>query len=663
MSFNNKVDYMPNQPFSSATIDPSDYQHKSFQKRKWQVLIATFLLILIIANAVIWSRAPTYQSQAILHFSYTSQTEQDITELAQRQITLHQQRLKSNSVLSLVAQELAQSQMLMINVQTLFDALTAEASLTGRIITLKANGTEPQILKPMLDVWVKVYLNLIESETQRNNSDELLVADERLQLLELKISEQQQRLQIFASENNITSLERDENRALSQTKNLGANLDKALADQAQAQALLDSLLEAINDGQTITRPTDKAKIDTTKLSMQEINANLTSLSEKYTQAYLERDPTIVAQQQKVQQLQILLEEQIQTSQTNYLLDVKRDLSAAKGKAQQMDIQLVEQNKLAQAFSQNLEQYKRLDDELKALQIQAQTLKNRQVAQEVSKPFDAKVSLLEPAFIPDYAIGPNYAFNSLISLIVAVIVAILALLLFSFIFKQKAATNSSHFVVIPGQAGAADYANLGHGQHGQIAAPDPRLASEPVKLPPVPQVLRLLSQDECQLLFCVANNQGKALVGLILSGVSIAELSVLEKTNFSQNYSALQIDNQFSRTIIFQKELTEALQALCNNLTDEQTIWSNIQGLEDFEELLVNIGHDAQVAFPEQLSLDVLRHTYLTYLASQGARLNDIEQVAGYTSPSDLALYRNVNQQGKLLNLEQIQTHYPFVVIS
>ena len=71
MSFNNKVDYMPNQPFANVGIDPSENQHKSFQKRKWQILIATFLLILIIANAVIWSRAPIYQSQAILHFSYS----------------------------------------------------------------------------------------------------------------------------------------------------------------------------------------------------------------------------------------------------------------------------------------------------------------------------------------------------------------------------------------------------------------------------------------------------------------------------------------------------------------------------------------------------------------------------------------------------------------
>jgi uncharacterized protein involved in exopolysaccharide biosynthesis len=653
---------MPNQPFSNTGIDQSDTQHKSFQKRKWQVLIGTFLLIIITANAVIWSQAKTYQSQAILHFSYTSQTEQEFGELAQRQITLHQQRLKSNGVLSLVVQELEQNQMF-ISRQTIFDALTAEASLTGRIITLNANGSDPQILKPILDAWVKVYLQLVESEKQVNNNDELMVADQQLQLLEVKITEQEQRLQSFASENNITSIERDENRVLSQTKNLGKNLDKALADQTQAQALLDSLVESVNAGQAIIRPEDKAQIDATKRSLREINGNLTALSEKYTQAYLERDPTIVAQQNKVQQLKALLEEQIQTSQTDYLLDVKRELSASKGKVQQMNTQLVEQNKLAQVFSQNLEQFKRLDKELKALQSQAQTLRNEQVSQEVSKPFDAKITLLEPAFIPDFAIGPNYQFNSLISLIVAIVAAILALLLFSFIFKQKVSTTASNFVVIPGQTGTNDYANLGYAQNEQLSAPDPRLSHEPVKLPPAPEAIRLLSLDECQLLFSVANKQGKVLIGLILSGVNIDELLPVTRLNFDRNYSILQLNGQFARVINIQNDLAEVLQSICINLTDEQAIWSNIKTEEDLVQLLVNIGHDAQLAFPEQLSLNVLRHTYLTYLASQGTRLNDIEQIAGFTSPSDLALYRNVNQQGKLLELEQIQTHYPFVVTS
>jgi succinoglycan biosynthesis transport protein ExoP len=661
MSFDSKVDYIPSHPFTNAAIDPSEFQHKIFQKRKWQVLIATFLLILITANAVIWIQSPIYQSQATLHFSYTSQTKQEFAELAQRQITLHQQRMKSNNVLSFVAKELEQSQMLIIKVQTLFDALVVEASLTGRIITLKANGSDPQILKPIIDAWIKVYLQLVASETQINNTDDLLDVDQQLEFLELKITEQAQLLQSFAGQNNITSLERDENRVLSQAKNLGANLDQALAEQAQTQALLDSLVESINNGESIVRPMDNAQIDAIKLSLQEVNANLSALSEKYTQAYLERDQAILAQQQKSLQLQALLEEQIKMSQVDYLLDVKRKLSAARGKVEKMNTQLVEQNKLTQVFSQNLEQYKRLDDALKALQNQAQTLKNQQIAQEVSKPFDAKISLLEPAFIPDFAIGPNYSLNSLISLIAAVIVAVLALLLFSFIFKQNGAASSNHFVLMPGQARANDYSIMGSAQNGQLAAPDPRLSSALVTS--ASQSLRLLNIDESQKLFSVANDQGKALIGLILSGVSVDELSLIKKGDCSQDYLMLQINNQFSRIISIQKNLAEVLQALCNNLTNEQTVWSNIKSQEDFVQLLVNIGHDAQITFPDQLSLNVLRHTYLTYLASQGARLNDIEQVAGYTSPSDLALYRNVNQQGKLLDLEQVQTEYPFVVAS
>jgi uncharacterized protein involved in exopolysaccharide biosynthesis len=661
MSFDSKVDYIPSHPFTNAAIDPSEFQHKTFQKRKWQVLITTFLLILITANAVIWIQSPIYQSQATLHFSYTSQTKQEFAELAQRQITLHQQRMKSNNVLSFVAKELEQSQMLIIKVQTLFDALVVEASLTGRIITLKANGSDPQILKPIIDAWIKVYLQLVASETQINNTDDLLDVDQQLEFLELKITEQAQLLQSFARHNNITSLERDENRVLSQAKNLGANLDQALAEQAQTQALLDSLVESINNGESIVRPMDNAQIDAIKLSLQEVNANLSALSEKYTQAYLERDQAILAQQQKSLQLQALLEEQIKMSQVDYLLDVKRKLSAARGKVEKMNTQLVEQNKLTQVFSQNLEQYKRLDDALKALQNQAQTLKNQQIAQEVSKPFDAKISLLEPAFIPDFAIGPNYSLNSLISLIAAVIVAVLALLLFSFIFKQNGAASSNHFVLMPGQARANDYSIMGSAQNGQLAAPDPRLSSALVTS--ASQSLRLLNIDESQKLFSVANDQGKALIGLILSGVSVDELSLIKKGDCSQDYLMLQINNQFSRIISIQKNLAEVLQALCNNLTNEQTVWSNIKSQEDFVQLLVNIGHDAQITFPDQLSLNVLRHTYLTYLASQGARLNDIEQVAGYTSPSDLALYRNVNQQGKLLDLEQVQTEYPFVVAS
>jgi succinoglycan biosynthesis transport protein ExoP len=662
MSFNNKVDYMPNQPFYSAGIDISDAEHKLFQKRKWQVLIGTFLLVLICANAAIWSQAPVFQSQSVLHFSYKSKTDQGFSEFAQRQMTLHQQRLKSNSVLSSVSQELERSQGLMVNVQTLFQALSIESSLTGRIISLSANGNEPQILKPILDALSKVYLQLIEFESQNNNNEELQLSIEQFGLLEVKIVNQQQLLKLFAVENNITSLERDENRILSQVKNLGVSLDQTVAEQAQAQALLNSLVVSIESGQKVIRPDDKAQIDAIKMNLQEIISNLAALLETYTQAYLDRDPSIVAQQEKVQQLEKLLEEQIQTSQLNYLQDAQRYLNTANDKTKLLNSKLVEKSKLAQTFSQKLEQYKRLDNELKELQLQAQNLKNQQVTQEVSKPFEAKITLLEPAFEPNFAIGPNYKFNTLVSLVGAAIAGIVSLLLFSFIVRQKVPnTVPNNVFVIPGQSENVGPSSIGYSQHGQLCESTAAFSPDLLNVSPIAQTLRLLSIDECQLLFSVANKQGKALIGLILSGVSIDELMVLEKANFTQSYSILHLDNQFSRDINIQKELANVLNEICHDLTDEQTIWSNIKSHKEFLQLLVNIGHDAQLAFPEQLSFNVLRHTYITYLAGQGTKLNDIEQVAGYTSPSILALYRNVNQQGKLLDLEQIQTQYPFAV--
>jgi hypothetical protein len=481
-------------------------------------------------------------------------------------------------------------------------------------------------------------------------------------VLSQKIAEQELLLQTFASENNITSLERDENRALSQTKNLGANLDDALAEQAQAQALLNSLQASINDGQTIIRPADKAQIDATRLSLQELNANLAALSEKYTQAYLERDPAIVAQQQKAQQLQILLDEQINASREDYLLEVKRDLNTVEGKVAQLNSQVVEQNKLAQTFNQSLEQYKRLDDELKALQLQAQTLKNQQVAQEVAKPYQAKISLLEPAFLPDFAIGPNYQLHSLISLGIALTLSILALLLFSFIFRQKTSNAANNFVVIPGQSATStdNYTTLGYSNNGQQLSHNPSALNTPAQLPPAPETIRLLSQQECQSLFSVANSQGKVLLGLVLNGVSHNELLSIRKNHFQADFSKLEITNTFKRQIDIHTGLVGPLQQMCDAQPDDQSIWININELHDLNQLLINVAHDAQLVFPEQLSLDVLRHTYLTFLASQGARLNDIEQIAGYTPPNELARYRHVNQQGSQIELSKIQVQYQFV---
>jgi succinoglycan biosynthesis transport protein ExoP len=75
--------------------------------------------------------------------------------------------------------------------------------------------------------------------------------------------------------------------------------------------------------------------------------------------------------------------------------------------------------------------------------------------------------------------------------------------------------------------------------------------------------------------------------------------------------------------------------------------------------MVNATDNAQLSFALQLSVDVLRHTYLTFLVSQGTRLNDLEQSAGYTMPTELALYRQVNRHGKGVEPDAVNAIFPF----
>lgn len=654
MSFNNTVDYIPNQPFSHATNDSSAQDLKKLQSQKWRVLFGTFLLVAVVANIWNWTRPAVFESQAILHFAYPSQTELEFSELAGRKVVTHQQRLMSNTVLQATFAELTYKEGAPLEIENNEGLLSANAS--GRLITLTAKYYEPEILEPTLSAWISTYLKLVESEKLENNSEALTESNTQLQAIELKIEQKRQELRLFGEQNDITSLERDENRVLNKIKALSANLDTAIAEQTTAQALLNSLNESVKKSQPIIRDVDQGQISQTRQQLQLLKSELSALEEKYTQTYLARDPTVVKKQQTLKVLEKSLAEQLAVSQEYYLQDAARDLTAAKDKAKQTQVQFVEQNKKAQIFNQKLQAYKVLSDDLAAIQEQAQTIRNQQVKQEVSQPFDAKISILESPFTPNFPSGPDYWLMTLISLLIATGASVFALLLFGYIVKQKQPVQgATNYVVMPGQTVGTNFNHLAHQQNAQLAmqSPQMRLAADN----PVSPLINL-SIEQTQALFGVSNPQGKVLIGLVYSGVAFSELMLLSKSDFNQDFTQLSLPGGSARTLELSHYLSAELMKFCANKEQAESIWSHIESENDFNQIVVNAGHDAEFSFPEQLNLSVLRHSYITYLVNQGVRLNDIEQIVGRVSPSDFAQYRHVKRQGSSQNLVDIDVHYP-----
>ncbi|MDU0353335.1 hypothetical protein RS130_04770 [Paraglaciecola aquimarina] len=91
----NNIDYIPHQPFTNGSFDHIQQQLMRAQRQKWFVLLGTFLLVFMLASLWVWTRPAIYSSQAVLLFTFPAQTELEFSELVQRKVEAHQQKLLS----------------------------------------------------------------------------------------------------------------------------------------------------------------------------------------------------------------------------------------------------------------------------------------------------------------------------------------------------------------------------------------------------------------------------------------------------------------------------------------------------------------------------------------------------------------------------------------
>ena len=659
MAFNGKVEVTPSQFVTGNADMRSEEEAKKLQKQKWLVLSLTFLVVFAAALAWIWSRPEIFQSQAIVHFSYAQQHNTEQSTVPVEQITLNNQRLTSNRVFNDLSARLLAYDSLSLSPEQLAGMLSTEANTSSRIISLYANGEDKTLLKPVLEQWLSLYLEQLSAETIANTEETISVEQEKFLALEEKINAQRAVVQAFGEENNIVSLERDENRVLAKIKSKGAALDEAESMQAEAEAELATVRQSIASGEMVFHPNDKARMDSLYAVIAEVEAELAELAENFTPTYMNMDPEIVGKKRKLEELRGNYDKTVAESQQRYLEELKRTVTSSRQKQQQLENELKQLSLDAQAFNQKLEEYARLDGALEQLQLQSQTLRDQLVQAEVQKPMQPTINILEQPFEPDFPIAPNYWRDSAIALVVAIILGLLALQLFSSIHRQQApAPTFTSYNVVPNQGLTLEQQMAAHQALEQQKVSQLGHQQAPMQLgheAPASNA-RLLSEKDCQGLYKAANRDGKLVIALLLSGVAPEELPKVRYQDVLVEKGALKIHGDYARTL----DLTnECVGLLCESESDpEATVLSSRLDASQLDQMIINVAHDAGLPYPDQFSVAALRHTYLTFLVAQGARLNDIEQAAGFVPPAELGLYRQVNRNGNVVDIDSLETRYP-----
>lgn len=638
------IDVIPAAYSSGPTAPPASGDPFAARKR-WLLLLLTFVLCAVIGLAYVWLRAPVYQSYAILHLSYSQPQLEGIGSIAAEQLNIHRQRLASHSLLGALSVKLLEERGLSLSPEQLDRMLGVEALADSRLLKLSATGSSPEILQPVVATWIDLYNSLQSSEQQDESGKELTDLRDKLAVLERKVADRRTALAEFAAQHQIVSLERDENRILNQIKGLSNSLDVATEESAAAAGELKAISAAIASGKIMVRPQDQSSLDNMEDRALALEEQLFQLSQQYTPEYMALDPKIVAIKNNLVSLRDKIDSRRRESQATYQNEAEQTLRSASLKEANIREQLAALQNQAQAFSQKLGEYNSQTLSLEQLEEQAQLVQQQLIEAEVRKPYQAELVMLERPLRPEFPIGPAYGRDSGLVLLGALLLALVTVAVYSLMNRQpgRGMIFSSYAVIQPEQK--VVNSQLGHQPHQQIAYRD----------------ARELSTEECRTLIEGAPLHCRLILQLMLSGVGANELLLLKPEDFDPQQGLLALPGQYPRQLRLPEPVAATYQRVGEN-SRQGSLWQTPDqetlALPELELMLRHTSEAAGVLNPEPATLKDLRFTYLLFLAGQGATLSQIEQVAGYLSAKDMESCRQSAAGKEGIDLDRIVTYHP-----
>jgi hypothetical protein len=192
-------------------------------------------------------------------------------------------------------------------------------------------------------------------------------------------------------------------------------------------------------------------------------------------------------------------------------------------------------------------------------------------------------------------------------------------------------------------------HLHHQPHAMldISEQQQRVIYEPLKSLPMAEKPRELSHEEVMILFEAADPSIKAIISLVMNGLSLAE--ILSLTSECLNIELLMIFIPGQRNLLMTA-------AVATSFRDLQ-IFDHWPNEDTIKTLLCCAAIDGGLSEPEQITVEALRFTYILFLIRQGIKLVDLTKIVGSLPPSQLIELGRFSPADSGVSLEQIVLDY------
>jgi len=421
------------QPSLSAQDD--DHAHGRGRRRIFTLSAGAVLVLGLVYTAF---QPAVYQSRATVLMSAPTAIDEQMLDADIQGVAIQRRTLTGSEITRSLSERLEQDFAAELNPLELRRILNVSAVPETNLLELTATGSESDILPPLVETWIEVYTSVRSRDIESRKSQTLTEVQDELDGLSGKLAEARNALEEYRANNEIISMERQENAVLAQLDGLNNSLNNAVEEEVRAKSYLDTLRASLAVGEQVVPETERSDVAAMSQQLSELKARLGELRARYTDDYIRKDPRLREIPEQVDTLEAELGQAYARGTQAELNNAERSYAAARESVANLEGRLEEHKQAVadfntiyathQALAEDLARLEELNRETQARQVQIQV---RQVDKY------PQVSVIDWPAPEAPRIGPPYLMLLGGTLLAAVGAGIFGAWLYSYLHPQSA----------------------------------------------------------------------------------------------------------------------------------------------------------------------------------------------------------------------------------
>lgn len=429
---------------ATLTTDTDTVWHGRARRR---VFVRTTLIVLAAGLLFTLLQPTRHESTATVLMSAPTAIDEQLLEADVQGVAIQRRTLTGSEITRRLAEVLEADFGITYTPLALRALLDVRPVPETNLLELAAVGPEPEQLPPLVESWIEVYTAVRARDIEARKAQTLTEVNEELTGLSGRLDAARDALESYRRENDIISMERQENAVMSRLDGLNTALNRAVEEEIRSKSYLDTLRASLAAGEQVVPESERSDVTAMAQSLADLRARLDELRARYTEDYIRKAPQLREIPERIDELEAELGRAYAEGSQAELANAERAYQAARASVVDLEARLESHKAEVARFNTLYARHESLVEDLARLEELNRETQARQVQISVSQVEKyPQVSVIDWPAPEAQRIGPPYALMLGGSALVAILAGIFGVWLHSYLHPRPAA---SQFVTLSG----------------------------------------------------------------------------------------------------------------------------------------------------------------------------------------------------------------------